>query len=171
MHSIAFWPTLIALAIAVATDLRSRRIPNWLVAPYLAGGLAVNTAIGGVAGAGRSLAGIALAAGVLGILCYLRGMGMGDLKLCAAVGAWIGPSQLVTALVVMGITGGILALGCAMWRGSLGRHLDGAGELAVSLGRGGLQPHATITLDNPGAAGIPYAVAIAAGTLFSFYAL
>ena len=39
MHSIAFWPTLIALTIAAATDIRSRRIPNWLVVPFLAGWL------------------------------------------------------------------------------------------------------------------------------------
>jgi hypothetical protein len=32
------------------------------------------------------MGGIALAAAVAGVLCWLRGMGMGDLKLCAAVG-------------------------------------------------------------------------------------
>ncbi len=38
MHSIAWWPTLIVLAVATFTDLRSRRIPNWLVLPFMAGG-------------------------------------------------------------------------------------------------------------------------------------
>ena len=33
MHSFAWWPTLIVLAVATVTDLRSRRIPNWLVLP------------------------------------------------------------------------------------------------------------------------------------------
>ena len=39
MHSIAWWPTLIVLAIATFTDLRSRRIPNWLVLPFLVAGI------------------------------------------------------------------------------------------------------------------------------------
>ena len=42
-------------------------------------------------GLGQSMGGIALAAAVTGGLCWLRGMGMGNLKLCTAVGAWIGP--------------------------------------------------------------------------------
>ena len=42
MHSIAWWPTLIVLAVATFTDLRSRRIPNWLVFPFLLAGIAVS---------------------------------------------------------------------------------------------------------------------------------
>jgi prepilin peptidase CpaA len=38
MHSFAWWSTLIALAVAILTDLRSRRIPNWLMLPYLLSG-------------------------------------------------------------------------------------------------------------------------------------
>ena len=43
MHSIAWWPTmaptLIVLAVATYTDLRWRRIPNWLVLPFLLAGI------------------------------------------------------------------------------------------------------------------------------------
>ena len=39
MHSIALWPTLAVLAVATFTDLRSRRIPNWLVFPFLLSGI------------------------------------------------------------------------------------------------------------------------------------
>ena len=35
MHSIAWWPSVIVLAVATVTDLRTRRIPNWLVLPFL----------------------------------------------------------------------------------------------------------------------------------------
>ena len=51
---------------------------------------------------GQSLEGVLLAGLLLGVLYWLGGMGMGDVKLCAAIGAWIGPGQLITALVVMG---------------------------------------------------------------------
>ena len=41
MNSYAWWPTLIVLIVATFTDLRSRRIPNWLVLPFMAAGLVV----------------------------------------------------------------------------------------------------------------------------------
>ncbi len=41
MHSIAWWPTLFVLMVATFTDLRSRRIPNWLVLPFLLAGIGV----------------------------------------------------------------------------------------------------------------------------------
>ena len=34
MHSFAWWPTVLVLGVATFTDLRSRRIPNWLVFPF-----------------------------------------------------------------------------------------------------------------------------------------
>ena len=105
-HADAWWPTVVVLLIAVAIDIRSRRIPNWLSLPFLVAGMAVSGFRGGLAGFERSIAGIGLAVVVTGILCYLRGMGMGDLKLMAGVGAWIGPGQLVLALVATGIAGG-----------------------------------------------------------------
>jgi prepilin peptidase CpaA len=40
MHSFAWWPTVIVLGVATYTDLRSRRIPNWLVLPFFAVGVA-----------------------------------------------------------------------------------------------------------------------------------
>src|SRR5665811_1692746 len=106
MHSIAWWPMLTLLAIATVVDIHSRRIPNWLVLPFLAAGVVVNTASYGMKGLAQSAGGIGLAVAVAGVLCWLRGMGLGDLKLCAAVGAWIGPGQLGMALVATGIAGG-----------------------------------------------------------------
>ena len=48
MHSIAWWPILTLLAIATVVDIHSRRIPNWLVLPFLAAGVVANTAAGDV---------------------------------------------------------------------------------------------------------------------------
>src|ERR1039457_4010309 len=103
MHSIAWWPTLIVLAVATFTDLRSRRIPNWLVLPFMVAGVAVSGWQHGWHGIGQSLSGLGLGALLFGILCWMGGMGMGEVKLCAAIGAWIGPSQLLVALVLTGL--------------------------------------------------------------------
>jgi len=171
MHSIAWWPILALLVMATAVDIRSRRIPNWLVLPFLPAGVVVNTASHGVKGLGQSLGGIALAVAVTGVLCWLRGMGMGDLKLCAAVGGWIGPGQLGIALVATGIAGGVLALIWAACHGSLGESLEGSSDLVSAFWTKGVHPHPSLVLDNPSARTMPYAPAIAIGTIFSFFAI
>lgn len=170
MDSIAWWPTVLVVTMAAVIDIHSRRVPNWLSLPFLVAGLAVSAQRGGVPGTVNSIGGIGLATIVVGVLWYLRGMGMGDLKLLAGVGAWIGPGQLVLALVATGIAGGFLAVGYAIWHGSLGRSLDGVGELIRGFPKQGFRPNRTITLDNAAALKMPYAPAIAIGTIFSFFA-
>src|SRR5579863_9027405 len=114
MHSIAWWPTLLAVMIATVCDVHSRRIPNWLVFPFLAGGIAVSATYGGWTGLQHSVTGLLCGAAGLGTFYLQGGMGMGDVKLCAAIGAWIGPSQLLLALVFMGLAGGVMAFGWAV---------------------------------------------------------
>lgn len=169
MHSIAWWPTLIVLAIATFTDLRSCRIPNWLVLPFLVAGVVTSGWMHGWQGIGQSCMGIGLGALILGFLCWMGGIGMGDMKLCAAVGAWIGPSQLMIALVLTGMVGGLMALFWAISGGFIGELFDGAGELISGFGKHGLRPNPKVTLDNPLARKMPYAPAIAIGTLISFF--
>ena len=169
MHSTAWWPTVIVLAVATLTDLRSRRIPNWLVVPFLVAGIAVSGWLHGWSGIGHSLAGLALGGLLFGILCWMGGMGMGDVKLCAAIGAWIGPAQLAIALVMTGIVGGIMAFVWALRGGFLKELFNGTGELLSGIKRRGLQPHPELVLDNPLTRKMPYAPAIAIGTLVSFF--
>jgi prepilin peptidase CpaA len=169
MHSIAWWPTLIVLAIATFTDLRSRRIPNWLVFPFLLAGIMVSGWLHGWHGIEQSMAGLGLGALLFGILFFMGGMGMGDVKLCAAVGAWIGPRQLITALVLTGITGGIMAVCWAAAGGFMGDLFKGSGDLLFGLKDRGMRPHPELVLDNPSTRKLPYAPAIAIGTLFSFF--
>src|SRR5271156_574929 len=106
MDYVAFLPTASVVTVATITDLRSRRIPNWLVVPFLVLGLLVSAILRGWSGLGQSLLGVLVGTAVMSVFCFLGGMGMGDLKLCAAVGAWIGPWQLTVALVITGLAGG-----------------------------------------------------------------
>lgn len=169
MHSIAWWPTLTVLAIATFTDLRSRRIPNWLVLPFMVGGLAVSTWQHGWSGLGHSLEGLALGAVLYGILSFMGGMGMGDVKLVAAIGAWVGPDQLFVALVITAMAGGVMALIWALKGGFLGELFSGAGDLIFGFRKRGLSPHPELVLSNPLTRKMPYAPAIAIGTLISFF--
>src|ERR1700678_633600 len=120
MHSFAWWPTLVVLAVATFTDLRSRKIPNWLVLPFLVAGLVVPAWLHGWHGFGQSMEGFGLGAVVFGVLSWIGGMGMGDVKLVAAIGAWIGPQQLILSMVLTFMAGGIIALTWAVAGGFLG---------------------------------------------------
>ncbi len=170
MKSIALWPTVIVLAIAIFTDLRSRRIPNWLVFPFLLSGMLVSAWFFGWHGLGQSLLGIGAGALLFGFVAFMGGMGMGDVKLCAAIGAWVGARQLVLALVLTGIVGGVMALCWALAGGFLGALLSGSGDLIFGLKQRGLRPHPELVLTNPATRKLPYAPAIAIGTLLSFLA-
>jgi prepilin peptidase CpaA len=98
-------------------------------------------------------------------------MGMGDVKLCAAIGAWIGPGQLGMALVLTGFAGGVMALAWAICGGFLGQTLAGAGDLIFGMRKRGFRPHDTLVLTNAATRRMPYAPAIAVGTLLSFLAV
>jgi prepilin peptidase CpaA len=169
MHSIAWWPTLFVLAVATYTDLRSRRIPNWLVLPFLIAGVCISGWMSGWHGIEQSLLGLGLGALLFGILAFMGGMGMGDVKLCAAIGAWVGPSQLLTALVLTSMVGGVMALCWAISGGFLGELFKGTGDILVGVRERGLRPHPELVLENPLARKMPYAPAIAIGTLISFF--
>jgi len=171
MHSLyAWWPTLAVLAVATFTDLRSRRIPNWLVLPFLAAGLAVSGWLYGWSGLGHSAGGVVLGGLLFGILALMGGMGMGDVKLCAAIGAWLWPQQLILALVLTGVAGGIMALCWAAAGGFLGELFRGTGNLIFSFGKRGWKPDPELNISNPMTRKMPYAPAIAIGTLVAFFA-
>lgn len=172
LHSIAWWPTVLVLAVSTFTDLRSRRIPNWLVLPFWLAGLVVSFlpkswhTIGIV----QSLEGMGLGLLLFGVLAFMGGMGMGDVKLCAAIGAWVGPKQLFVALVLTGIVGGIMAVIWAIAGGFLGELFTGTSDLLFRRGKREEGAENQHTLANPLARKMPYAPAIAIGTLISFFA-
>ena len=167
MHSVAWWPTLIVLAVATFMDLRVRRIPNWLVLPFLAAGIVASGWLHGWPGVGQSFAGMGLGILIYGFFFWAGGMGAGDVKLCAAIGAWIGPSQLFIALVMTGIVGGIMVL-CWAAFGGFGKELFKETSDLVLLWKPRNGSDSQVALSDPVRRKMPYAPAIAIGTLLSF---
>ncbi|MGB0063184.1 MAG: prepilin peptidase [Terracidiphilus sp.] len=163
VYSIAWWPTAVAVAVATFTDLRNRRIPNWLVFPFFGAGVLVSC-FHGWHGLGQSLSGAGLGLLSFGVFFMLGGMGAGDVKLFAGIGAWIGPSQLLIALVLTVLVGGAMALGSVAWGGYLGKIVRRAGGLVF----GSKQERGEAVFDHPRPRDIPYGPAIAIGTLMSF---
>jgi prepilin peptidase CpaA len=93
-------------------------------------------------------------------------MGMGDFKLAAGVAAWIGPGQFLTATVLTAIVGGMMAVVVSLWRGTLAGSLERTGDLLKLKA----QAAPRMGSDAARAQSIPYAPAIAAGALLSFFA-
>ncbi len=172
-------PTALALALlaaallgAVFTDLQSRRIPNVLVAAgslaaLCVHALALGTATTPLAGPAwwSPLSGIATGFALMLPLHLLRAMGAGDVKLMAMVGAFIGPTAVLSATLYTLLAGGLLALVFMLGRGVAAQTLANLRfmltdwALRSSSGQGLRLPPLQTT-----AARLPYALAITLGT-------
>ena len=110
---------VVALTIAVITDLRSHKIYNWLTVPVMVLGLIVSFQNGGWSAFGYSVASIALGLALYGWMFLIRVMGAGDVKLLMALGAWGGLwfTFDVAALGVM--LGGVMAAVLLTFKGRI----------------------------------------------------
>jgi len=106
------YAALVAAFIAACAilDYRTRKIPNWLTVSGAVLGLAYSILAPRGIGPLLSLAGLAVGFLLLLLPWLLGGGGMGDVKMLAALGAWLGP---VGILVAFGL-GSVLAAGGMM---------------------------------------------------------
>lgn len=164
--NVAHGVCLAVLAVAAGYDLRVRRIPNRVVISGAVIGMAMGAALDDGIGIVAALLGLGLGLLVFMPLYLLRATGAGDVKLVAMVGAYLGPQDLLGAILAIFLAGGIMTVVVACHRGVL--------KLAISNIRGLLlevflrmasgQLPRLEELPAP-AARAPYGVAIAAGTL------
>ncbi len=111
MNSLVINLVLVAvLAVAVMTDLRSRRIPNLLTFPALGLGILLNSAFLGLDGLKTSGEATLLAMAMLLPLYMFKGLGAGDVKLMAAIGALKGPEFFIYTFAWAAIFGGGMAM-------------------------------------------------------------
>ncbi|MDP9024213.1 MAG: prepilin peptidase, partial [Candidatus Eremiobacteraeota bacterium] len=105
-----------ACAVAVVTDVRTRRIPNALTLPLIALALALAT-IGGY-GTFVQTALVIAAFLALGTALHRTGwLGGGDIKLGIGIAALLGYPSCIPFVLYSGIAGGILALAIAVAQG------------------------------------------------------
>jgi prepilin peptidase CpaA len=154
----------VVVGIAVITDLRSRRIPNTLTFSALCAAIIIRFAFQGWPGLGVALGGAIVAPVVLLVVHLGRGIGMGDLKLAAAVGAFFGPVAAAVAMLASAILGGVLAMALLMQRGQLLAEFFGLVFVSVPFLKGkkpaGPPANASALVTT-----MPYGVAIAIGSL------
>lgn len=152
----------LVLATAVWSDLHSGLIPNRITFPAMGLAVLAHAWLGGLPEMLFSLAGLGTGFGVFILLYLLGGMGAGDVKLMAAIGAIVGAYGALLSAIFAILVGGIYALGamCYQWG-----FIETARKLAFAtygafLTRGDVWGH---NLQLPFR--LRYGLAIAAGTL------
>lgn len=152
-------------AVAVVTDLRSRRIPNWLTGPAFLFALLLHAVTGGVRDAGLALLSGLIAGGVFLVFFLAGGMGAGDVKLMAAVGALAGLHPLRHLLIATALLGALAAVVTALLKGRLRETVGNAGALLAHHQAHGLVAHPEFNVQNGATLRLPYAIPIAGGCL------
>lgn len=155
------------LMICVATDLKERRIPNKVTVTAALLAIVINGLVSGAEGVEFSVTG-AIVGGALMYFPYMfGGVGGGDLKMMAAVGAVTGVRIVCASFLFTAIAGGIIVVACSIFSKVAGR--SGKFETAACPSR---SYH--LLIDGSGGimkekSAIPYACAIAAGTVAALY--
>lgn len=111
---------VLLVTVAALTDVQQGKIPNWLTYPSWVFGLTFAGLAAGWAGLASAGAGWAIGFLPFFLLYLMGGMGGGDVKLMAAVGALKGFPFIVNAMVTSILVGGLIALLIVIWEGRLG---------------------------------------------------
>jgi prepilin peptidase CpaA len=154
----------LVVLIAAFTDLRSRRIPNWLTLPALPVGLLAQTIYGD--GIWQGLLGALGGFAALFALFAVGAGGAGDVKLFTVVGSFVGIRNLVTVFVLVAVIGGIAAVVVSLRAGALTRVLKNSFSIMASFGLGRWSElKERSDMHQPGALRLAYGAVIALGAL------
>lgn len=120
------WPVKLVSAILILAawiDGRELRVPNWITFPMVLTGLIYSTCVGGLGGLGAGLLGMCVGLLTLMPLYAVGGMGAGDVKLMAGIGAWLGWEITLAAFCVSAVFGALMAV-VMMFRKGVRHHYD-----------------------------------------------
>ncbi|MBM6619513.1 A24 family peptidase [Bacillus suaedaesalsae] len=158
---------LFVLSICLITDLKSRKIYNIVIFPSLLLTFLLHFISDGFAGLGFSFLGFIVGFSILLIPYFLGGMGAGDVKLLALIGAMKGMQFVIVTSIYMALLGGLIGLLVLLFRkGALQR----VRSIIYSLSgiRSGVR--IPLYLDKEGLkTTYPYGVAIAGGAALSLF--
>ncbi len=154
---------------ACVTDVRSRRIPNVLTLGGAAAALVFHAVTAEGAGIGTAAMGWLVGTAVFLPFFLLGGMGAGDVKLMAALGAWLGPAEAFAIAIYASLVGGVLALGVALATGYLRTAFRNVGRLLKFWWLVGPRPMAGMTLEQSKSPRVAFAIPICCGLVMALW--
>lgn len=155
----------VLIGICGVTDVQAGKIYNKVTYPAMLVGFAWNALVPDAVGIKSSLQGFAVAAVLLGVLTILGGMGGGDAKLLAAIGAMKGYPFILDVLFYSFLLGGAFAIAVAIWQKRLWATLRRVGHMLFAATVLRVRP-----VEDPEAKmsyKIPFGAAICVGTLWA----
>jgi len=165
-----FWLVAVVLVVAAIIDGIQLKVPNWITFPMIISGWIFSTVVFGWAGLGWSLAGTAVGLALLLPAYAVGGMGAGDVKLLAGVGAWVWGMVTLYAFCVSAIVGAVIAIGMVLVRNGWGKHRNQFWMILCEFATiRDPDQLATIATDRKGSMLLlPYGIPIAIGTITYF---
>ncbi|MGI9519939.1 MAG: A24 family peptidase [Pirellulaceae bacterium] len=176
MENWQYWLVSIVLVVAAVIDGIQLKVPNWLTFPMIISGWVFSAMAYGMAGEGWMVGlGWSMAGTTLGLCLLLPayaigGMGAGDVKLMAGIGAWVHCWITFYAFCLSTIFGAVIAV-IMVWRaGKMKHHSDQFKHIVNEI----------VTVRNPEALStiaadrkssmmlLPYGIPIAIGTIVYF---
>ncbi|MGA2255574.1 MAG: prepilin peptidase [Thermoguttaceae bacterium] len=165
------WLLSVILIVAAVIDGWLLKVPNWLTIPLVLAGWTAGACGGGFYGLAWSMGGTLVGLGLLLPAYAIGGMGAGDVKLMAGIGAWIGATATFYAFCVSSVIGGVIALAMVLFRRRWHHHVlqffKIVDEILVirnpdALSAIAAQRKSTMLL-------LPYGIPIALGTIAYFF--
>ncbi len=164
------WLVTVVLILAAVIDGFELKVPNWVTFPFILSGWIYSTLAFGWEGLGWSLVGTVIGLGLLLPAYAIGGMGAGDVKLLAGVGAWVYGTHTTYAFAVIAIVGALLAVSMVLVRRGWKKH---SAQFMVILNeilviRDPDQLAAIAAKRKPSMMLLPYGIPIAIGTIGYF---
>jgi prepilin peptidase CpaA len=119
------WVVSVTLVVAAVIDGWMLKVPNWITFPMIVLGWIYSATLSpfaGWEGMMYSLVGTAIGLALLMPAYAIGGMGAGDVKLLAGVGAWVWGKETLYAFAVSAIVGGLIAVAMVLYRRGWQKH-------------------------------------------------
>jgi prepilin peptidase CpaA len=164
------WLVSVVLILAAVIDGYQLKVPNWITFPFILAGWAYSTIAFGWEGLGWSLLGTAIGLALLMPAYAIGGMGAGDVKLLAGVGAWVYGVHTAYAFAATAVVGAVLAVAMVLIQRTWKKH---SAQFWVILNeimviRNPEQLSAIAAQRKPSMLLLPYGIPIAIGTIGYF---
>jgi prepilin peptidase CpaA len=169
------WVVTITLVVAAVIDGLKLKVPNWITFPMIVSGWIYSATLSpyaGWEGLMYSLIGTVVGLALLMPAYAIGGMGAGDVKLLAGVGAWVWGTTTLYAFAVSAVIGGIIAVLMVLAGKSWSKHQSQFWMIANEIMTvKDPEKLATIAAERkPTMMLLPYGIPIAIGTIAYFAA-